>query len=330
MLQKCYKYKILSIYNKCNTCNTMATTLEQHIKYSASPELFMKEKWLTFDAFKTKNYTNVKPFEYQLEVIRNIHTKPNHLVIKSRQMHISSIMELYIAWYVIFNIDKQVFILSHSSAGAKKILEHIKIILKNYSVDDEKDGIVTKTYFHWEDDFVTNNKSELQLSNGCKINVSGPSADAGKGCGIDFLYVDEAAFIKNFESIYAALGMAVCCKKNSKIIIASTPRDNSFFNRLALNVGEGYFNPTRLHWKDHNIYGSTGNSWYGDMCKMLGNDQKRIDQELECVINYSDNPIKEKTLTLRVSEELHKKMQIKIGSVSISDYIRRLIERDLS
>lgn len=308
----------------------------RHIAYSQSPELFMKERWLTFDAFENKNYKNVEPFEYQLEFIKNIHNINNNIVVKSRQMHASSMMELYIAWYLIFNQDKLVFILSPSLEGAKNIIDHIRIILQNYSVND---------MFHWEDDFIKNSKTEIILKNGCRIKASGPSADAGRGWAPDFCYVDEAAFIKNFDEVYMGFGMSMSARKGTRFVIASTPKDNSMFNKLFLNAGENsFFNPIRLHWSIHPVY-SIGikedrdrespfqytSPWFDDLFKnRYRGSVSQTEQELECVVKYQDETNKIKTISLRVDGDLYKKIQDRLNpGESTSDYIRSLIEKDL-
>lgn len=309
--------------------------IKRHIAYSQSPELFMKERWLTFDAFETKAIKIVKPFEYQLEFIRNIHNINNNIVVKSRQMHVSSMMALYIAWYVIFNQDKNVFILSNSSDSSKRILDQIRIILQDYTVND---------VFHWQDDFITNNRTELRLKNGCRIKAAAPAIDAGRGWAPDFCYIDEAAFIKNFEQIYAGFGMSMSARKNTKFVIASTPEDNTLFNKLFLGAGgDSFFNPIRLHWSIHPVYsiGITedkdrespfqySSPWFIRMHDMLRRSISKTEQELECVVRYQDETNKIKTISLRVDGDFYKKIQDRLNpGESISDYIRSLIEKDL-
>ena len=309
--------------------------IQRHILYSKSPELFMKERWLAFDVFETKAIKTIKPFEYQLEFIRNIHNINNNIVVKSRQMHVSSMMALYIAWYVIFNQEKSVFILSESSDSSRRILDQIRIILQDYSVN----GV-----FHWQDDFITNNRTELVLKNGCRIKAAAPSIDAGRGWAPDFCYIDEAAFIKNFEQIYAGFGMSMSARKNTKFVLASTPYDNSLFNKLFLNAGgDSFFNPIRLHWSIHPVYsiGITedrvrespfqySSPWFREMCNRLRESTNKIEQELECVVRYKDETNKIKTISLRVDSDFYKSIQNRLQpGESISDYIRSLIEKDL-
>ncbi len=306
------------------------TTLKQHVAYSKSPSLFMSEKWLTLDVFTTLTYKNITPFDYQLKFIDDVH-KNNCIVTKSRQMGVTSMMELYIAWYVIFNSSKTVFILGASLESSKRILDGVKIILQNYSVDGGE----------W--DFVVNKKTELRLKNRCIIKAVSPSIEASRGYSIDLMYIDEAAFTSNFEEIYAASGICMQMRKSSKFIIASNPKDNSSFNRLFLNaVDGGYFKQIKLHWSVNPKYSKDikeedadspfkySSPWFYEMFNRLGNNIKLTEQELECVVRYKDETNKTKTISLRMDGDLHKKLQDKLNpGVSISDYIRTLIEKDL-
>lgn len=322
----------------------MTVNLEQHKKYSKSPELFMKECWLTFNAFnKMQCDKPIKPFDYQIDLIRNIHNIDMNIIVKSRQMHMTSMMAVYIAWYVLFNSDKMVAIVGSNSDAGKRILDHVKIILQYYSVDNEKDGKVSKVYFHWEDDFVVNNKTELKLRNGSRIKVLSASAQAGRGELIDLLYIDEAAYIKDLEYIWMGLGMAVTANKG-KIIIASSPQDNSYFNKMYLNANENSFmNTIRLHWSIHpqysigikrntdvNFFFQYTSPWHEEICKMLYNNSNRIDCELECVLNLNVETKKEKTISLRIDDNTYNEIKKNLKqNESVSDYIRNLITKDI-
>lgn len=322
----------------------MTVNLKQHLTYSKDPVLFAKEQWLTLDAFDKFQCKIIKPFDYQLDLINNFDKINFNIVAKSRQMHLSSSAALYIAWYVLFNSDKTVGIIAVNSESAQRILERIRMILQHYSVDNEKDGRVTKTYFHWEDDFVINNKREIKLKNGCKIFASSATPDAGKGYSLDFVYIDEAAFIKYYESIFASIIVSSYVKKNSKVIIGSTPNEDSFFNKQFLEASvKNNFNPIRLHWSLHPVYSKgiekNENSiipteyispWAEDFIKRLNYNTEYIEQELECIVRYKEQSNKSKTISLRISDDLYKKLKVFLKNQNnISDYIRMLIEKDL-
>lgn len=314
--------------------------LKKHIAYSKSPELFMKEQWLTFNSFNGMN-ERIDPFDFQIDFIRTIHDVPSNIIVKSRQMTLTSMVELYIAWYVLFNSEKTVAILAISSESGRNILDKIKIILQNYSVQSSEDDDINK-YFHFENDFEKNNKTELILKNKCRIKVLTPSPHAGKGESIDFLYVDEAAFIKDFAHIWTCLGMRLNASKNSKTIIASTPKEDSYFNNIFLGADMklNSFNPIRLHWSIHPEYSKGikeinspfyqySSPWFEEICSRYGYNNRLIQQEFDCLVKYNEHINKSKTISLRLSQELYKKLEIKLKNNSVSDYIRELIEKDL-
>lgn len=311
------------------------TNLKKHIEYSKDPILFAKECWLTFDAFDKFGCKIIEPFDYQLNLINQFHRIPFNIVAKSRQMHLSSTVALYIAWYVIFNSTKTVGIIGTSSESSKRILDHVRIILQYYSVDN---------VFHWEDDFTKNSKTEIRLKNGCIIKAMPAFADAARGMSYDFLYIDEAAFLKHYEEIFASSLPAISCIAKPKMIIGSTPQDNSIFNKHFLEASvKNNFNPILLHWATHPKYseGLTKNHdsfipseytspWFENTIKILNYNNSSIEQEIECIVRYKEQSNKTKTISLRLEEDLYKKIKNSIGNkTKVSDYIRNLIERDL-
>jgi hypothetical protein len=320
----------------------MSKTPNQHYIYSKSPELFMMDNWITFDAFNGYRCDRpVTPFKFQTEFITQVHEEKALLVVKSRQMHVSSMMALYMAWYVLFNPEKSVAIISHSLESSREILFKVKIILQNYSVNVIENGKIIEHIFNWEDDFVINNKTTLQLKNGSRIKASSPTITACRGEMYDFAFIDECAYIPNFSEFYMALLPCLMAKKNSKLVMSSAPKDNSEFNKFVLNANGFKF--LKLHWSIHPVYNidlitnepgsdyAFSSSWFQDVCKHLNYKKESINQELECIINYKEQTNKSQTISLRIEHEMYKKIQSKLKeNESASDYIRNLIEKDLS
>ena len=286
---------------------------KQHEKYMENPALFMRQNWIGYDVESFK-MSKIQPRGYQLKAIDSIHKNKISTIASSRQMGGTSMVSLYIAWYVLFNEKKEVLIMSQNSESGRRVLELIKAILINYSVG----GV-----FNFRDNVTKNNKTELELDNGTRIKIKSPLADAGKGCKLDLLFIDNAAFIKNLSDIYMALGMTVV---DGRIIIMSTPCDDSDFNLLALN-GKENESINYIEWNWKKLYTK---EWYDNMCKQLNFDQNIIDTELDCVINHKEKTNKDKTISLRIDAGTYNKMKIKAGELSISDYLRYLIDHDLS
>jgi predicted DNA binding CopG/RHH family protein len=70
--------------------------------------------------------------------------------------------------------------------------------------------------------------------------------------------------------------------------------------------------------------------WFSKMCETLNFKPNSIDQELNCIINYKEKSSKDKTISLRIPFDTLRSIKSKIGDeLSISDYIRSLIDKDL-
>ncbi len=291
---------------------------EKHIAYSEDPLLFIQENWVTV---KNGEMQKINPHQYQEQIITDINETPVTLIGQSRQMGISSLIDVYISWLMIFGENKNILILTPNLQSSILHLERIKMILSNYKVDGVFDII------NW---IKIINKSELILSNGCKIQVRTASSAAGKAESLDLLFIDNAGYIKDLEYIWMAMAMTLS-GRSGKAILASSPYDDSFFNKMAIDIQNEPKNDYRklieIGWMLNPHYDQ---NWYKERCSSLGNNKKMIEQELDCVFNYKNKSSKDKTISLRLSQELHKKIQIKIGEEgSISDYIRSLVEKDL-
>jgi hypothetical protein len=312
--------------NHMNDTFDEMSQLKKHMQYKEDPLLFINEHWFGMSS-EGWQYKKITPFKYQESIIEEINILPMTFIASSRQMGITNLMCAYIAWYTIFNQDKTILIISHNSDGAQRTLKNIKTILESY---------IIKGVFDFEEDCLINNKKEIGLSNGCKIKAKGASVDACKGEGIDFLFIDQAAFMKDFENLWMAVGITLSCNKNSKAVIASTPNDNSYFNKMCIDICNKYSDESeypnrmphllRLTWDMHP---KRDKAWYDNQCLMMNHNQKLIGEELDCIINYKDKSTNDKTISLRITGDLHRKVQIKIGNDSLSDYIRGLIEKDL-
>lgn len=307
----------------------MESTIRQHYLYSENPVLFMEERWFGYDAFEKKTLARLNPMEYQKKFISDIHNNKFHIITQSRQMHVSSMMALYIAWYALFNEGKTIMLISDSIASGKELLNKIGFIIENYYLDKKGTLISSET------------SKSITLTNFSKIILQSATADAARGYSLDFLYIHNASHIKHLDDIMTAAFCAVYPKKYSKIIISSTPKDNSFFNKIFLESNEdnSSFKRMILHWTQHPIYSKDivrtesdyfeySSPWFEEMCKKLYS-KSAIEQELECVITYNDKTNKDKTVSLRISMEMYNKLKSKLSDhESISDYIRKLIEED--
>lgn len=298
-------------------------TTEKYIRLAKDPIAFLDEAWYGFNV-QTFKMDKINPHEFQRELVRSVYKRDIHLIAKSRQMYVTTTMCAYIAWLIAFHPNKKVIVISNNYNQTSELLNIIRRILEYAELAD----------------FTISNKKEIQLQNESYVKAVVPNAHAGKGEMVDFVYIDEAAFIKNFELIYTSIHMCLN-PTDGFMVAASTPYNNSDFNRhynyAVETFGCSYL---KLDWTQHPVY-SEGmrtvmdekgrlrltSPWYEDMKVRM--HPGSIESELDCVIRVNDKLSKSETISLRLSPELNTRIREKIGTRSISDYIRELIEQDI-
>ena len=148
---------------------------------------------------------------------------------------------IFIAWYSLFNFDKNSLVLSNKGATTREIIDKGKTILEHLPFF-LKPGILK-----WD---VFNSK----FDNGCRIIGQTTTKKAAIGFTIHLLFMDEFAHIpQNFvETFYENVYPTVSASTNSKVIITSTPNGFNKFYEIysAAEKGVNEYSPFRVDWWD--------------------------------------------------------------------------------
>ena len=290
---------------------------KKYIEYSKDPIKFIKENRLGFHS-KTHKFENLGLIDFEEEFLRHIHDNKLSVTKKSRQMHMTSLSAAYCAWRLIFKYDKSIAIICPKKEQAIRFVELVRIILQNYSNE----------FFHWEDNFVKDNKSEIRLDNGSFIKALSPNATSLRGYRFDTIIMDEIAFIKQAEEIWTSLLPFLA--HDSQIIFYSSTNGINFFHKVwSQSVKEeSNFASLSFDYTDNPHYNNK--EWYENMCKLLNNDQDSINVELHGYFVEHQAPTSYR-LNLRVESDIYGAMNSKIRKegIGVSDYIRGLIKKDL-
>jgi hypothetical protein len=292
----------------------MTNMNEEIIKYTKDPIEFLKENRIGVSS-KTWRCESLGLMDYEERFLRHIHDNNFSITKKSRQMHMSTLTAAYCAWMMIFHFDKSIAIMCPTKDEANRFIEHVRIILQNYSND----------FFHWEDNFVKNNKSEIRLDNGSYIKALSAKSSSLRGYNFDVVIMDEIAFMKQAPDIWNTLTPHLF--NNSKIILYSSTNGLNFFYDLWAKAirGEMNFSAISFDYEDNPDY---DDEWYDTQVKRLGYDEDSIKAELLGSFVGNKTPESHR-LNLRVKGSLYEKMINKTGSSNVSDYIRGLIKKDL-
>ena len=179
-------------------------------------------------------------FPYQREIITNLHTKRNNLLLMPRQTGKTETVAAFLLWFAMFNSDKTVVIASNKSDNAMEIIAKIQNSYEEVE-DYLKVGIDPNSW----------NKHTCQFDNKSRIMSFATAEDTGRGYAVSFLYCDEFAFVPDhiatafWRSITPTLATGgACC-------VTSTPNgDTNKFAELwrQAEAGIGTFHPFTIPW----------------------------------------------------------------------------------
>ena len=118
----------------------------------------------------------------------------------------------------------------------------------------------------------------MTFENGSRILATATASDAIRGYTISLLYIDECAFIENWEQFSASVLPTITSGKKTKIILVSTPNGMNFYHNLwdqALKKKNGY-NPIIVKWQE--VPGNDA-KWFQETLETLNNDMNKFNQE---------------------------------------------------
>ena len=203
----------------------------------------------------------VKLRDYQKEMLRNYQHNRFNIVLAARQIGKTVTSAIFVAWYLIFNIDKNALLLANKADTTKEIIDKTKVVIENMP-------FFLKPGIHKYD--VMN----MKLDNGCRLIGQSTTAKSGIGFTIHLLFLDEFAHIPPnivdpfYENVYPTLSSS----KVSRIIITSTPNGfNKFYEIYSgADSGQNEYKPFRVDWWQ---VPGRDDAWYKRELKNLGSEE---------------------------------------------------------
>jgi hypothetical protein len=127
-------------------------------------------------------------------------------------------------------------------------------------------------------EIVEDNKQKIKFSHGSEIKAVPTSEDAGRSEALSLLIIDEAAFVRNFDTIWT--GIYPTISTGGRVIILSTPNGvGGQYHKLYVDAEAGLneFNPINLPWS---VHPERDNEWFEKTTKNL--NKRQIAQEYLC------------------------------------------------
>jgi len=214
-------------------------------------------------------------YDFQKDLIDNFNDNRFNVILKARQLGISTVTAAYVVWLMMFHREKNVLVIATKFGTAANLVKKVKLILKNLPP--------------WIriSDVAIDNRTSFQLYNGSQIKASSTSGDAGRSEALSLLVIDEAAHVEGLGELW--MGLYPTLSTGGRCIALSTPNGvGNWFHKTyseAEHQSNDFF-PTKLLW---DVHPDRDQEWFEKETKNMS--RREIAQELECNFNMSGETV---------------------------------------
>lgn len=243
----------------------------------------------------------------------------NRIIMMGRQTGKTTLATLYVLWYALFNKDKTIAILANKESQALEIMLRIRsAILKlpmwlQQGINPERGG--------WS-------KGAIGFDNGCKIFAAASSSSSIRGKSVDFMLVDEFAFLpeNDAEDFMMSVFPTQSSRKESRLILISTPHGMNHFYKIWQKALSGInsFVPAKVQW--YEVEGRD-EAWKQKMIRDVG--PQFFAQEYACLMGDEKITIKVDEADLEFETTLKDCYEV-LGEIPKNEAIRKEARRLLS
>jgi hypothetical protein len=246
---------------------------QEYVKCASDPAHFMKKYCYIQHPQRGRIMFNLYPF--QDKVLNLWKDNPYSIVLKSRQLGISTLSAGYSLWLMLFHKDKNVLCIATKQETAKNMVTKVKFMYENLP-----------SWLKVNAD--ENNKLTLRLNNGSQIKAVSAAGDAGRSEAVSLLLIDEAAFIEGIDTIWASAQQTLATGGGA--IVLSTPYGTgNWFHQtwVKAEAQQNDFLPIKLPWF---VHPERNEAWRKKQDELLG-DPRLASQECDCDFSTSGDTV---------------------------------------
>ena len=214
-------------------------------------------------------------YEYQEDLVKDFNDHRFTIIVKARQLGISTVTAAYIVWLMLFYRDKNVMVVATKFAVAANLVKKVKQIMNNLPA--------------WLRiaEIKIDNRTSFELTNGSQVKASSTSGDAGRSEALSLLVVDEAAHVEGFDDLWTALYPTL--STGGRCIAISTPNGvGNWFHKTCVGAenNDNDFKLSTLMWW---VHPERDREWFEKETRNMS--KRQIAQELECNFNTSGETV---------------------------------------
>ena len=228
-----------------------------------------------------------RTYPFQNDLLSNFNDHRFNVILKARQLGISTITAAYVVWMMMFHRDKNILVMATKFSTAANLVKKVKHIIRNLP-----SWILVAP-------IIVDNRTSFELSNGSQIKASSTSADAGRSEALSLLVIDEAAHVEGLEELWT--GLYPTLSTGGRCIALSTPNGvGNWFHQAFTDAKAGMndFFPTTLPW---DVHPERDLEWFEKETRNMS--RRQIAQELQCNFNMSGETVLHPEDLAKIEEE---------------------------
>lgn len=249
--------------------------VQEWLKCAKDP-IYFAEKYIHV-VHVDRGFIKIELYDYQKEIIEKITDSRRVTVVTSRQAGKTTTAACIILHYILFNKHKLVGLLANKGDAAREILDRIKLAYEALP-DWLQQGVE-----EW-------NKGSIKLENGCKVIAAATSSSAIRGKSCSLVYIDEAAFVENWDEFFQSVYPTISSGEDTKLLFTSTPNGLNHFYKTCEGAKKGTngYQYVEVPWQ--RVPGR-GEKWHQETLEALDFDMEKFRQEFECEFQGSSGTL---------------------------------------
>ena len=236
---------------------------KEYQKCAKDPVYFLKKYCVVQHPMKGKVPFHL--YEYQEKSLKTFEDHRFNIILKARQLGLSTLTAGYSLWMMTFGQDKNILVIATKQDTAKNLVTKVRVMHANLP--------------SWlKQKCVEDNKLSLRYKNGSQIKAVSSGEDSGRSEALSLLVLDEAAFIDKIDGIWAAASQTL--STGGQCIALSTPNGvGNWFHRTWMDAEDHLndFNFIKLHWT---VHPDRAQEWRTEQDTLLG--PSLAAQECDC------------------------------------------------
>ena len=236
---------------------------QQYTMCAKDPVFFMRQYCYIQHPKKGKIKFNLYPF--QEDSLTELRDNRYNVILKSRQLGISTLSAGFALWSMLFKVDFNVLVIATTQEVAKNLVTKVRVMHDN--LPSWLKGTIE-----------ADNKLSLKFKNGSQIKAVSSATTGARSEALSLLIIDEAAFIRNIEEIWVA-SQATLSTGGGAIVLSTPNGVGNWFHSVWSEAEQEIngFHTIKLHWT---VHPDRDQYWRDEQTKLLG--ERGAAQECDC------------------------------------------------